>query len=115
MIKVAVVYEQGRIRSFTLSGHAESGPYGHDLVCSAVSAVAFGAVNAVLALADADLAIDQGEEGGYLSVALQGSFTGSEMEKAQLLLEGMIVSLETIERDYGSFLKINKEGGLPHA
>ena len=34
-------------------------------------------------------------------------------EKVQLLLEGMVVSLQTIERDYGEYIKItsNKAGG----
>jgi len=111
MIEVSVLYEQDRIRSFTLSGHAGSGPYGYDLVCAAVSAVAFGSVNAVAALADPDLEIDQGEDGGYLRVALLGSLDGADAEKTQLLLNGMLISLETIERDYSKFLCIRKKEG----
>ncbi|HEY4601176.1 MAG TPA: ribosomal-processing cysteine protease Prp [Cerasibacillus sp.] len=107
MINVYVFRKQNAITAFELSGHAESGPYGHDLVCAAVSAVSFGAVNAVSELCQIDLDIDQGEEGGYLRVALPSHLEQSTKEKAMLLLEGMVVSLETIERDYGEFIKIH--------
>ena len=50
MIKVIVkFYERigGNIVSIDVSGHANSGPYGNDLVCAAVSAVMVGAANAL--------------------------------------------------------------------
>ncbi len=49
MIQILVTRnEHGHVSAFEISGHAESGPYGHDLVCAAVSAVSFGSVNAVM-------------------------------------------------------------------
>lgn len=109
MINVTVYRDNNHIKSFELSGHAESGPYGYDLVCAGVSAVSFGAVNAVLKLTDIDLAIEQGSEGGYLRVTIPDSVKPELMEKAQLLFEGMIVSLETIERDYKKFITIQSK------
>jgi uncharacterized protein len=109
MIKVTVYRDNNRITSFELSGHAESGPYGYDLVCAGVSAVSFGAVNAVLELTDIDLAIEQGSEGGYLRVTIPNSVDSEVKEKVQLLFEGMIVSLQTIERDYSQFIKIQSK------
>ncbi|KAB8134736.1 ribosomal-processing cysteine protease Prp [Gracilibacillus oryzae] len=104
MIEVTIERKQSAIKSFTVTGHAGSGPYGHDLVCAAVSAVSFGAVNAVLQLCEIDLSIDQaGDEGGFLKIALPDD---NEDEKASILLEGMVVSLQTIERDYGQFISI---------
>jgi uncharacterized protein len=109
MIKVIVYRENNQIKSFELSGHAESGPYGYDLVCAGVSAVSFGAVNAVLKLTDIDLEIEQGSEGGYLRVTIPNSVHSEVMEKVQLLFEGMIVSLETIEREYKKFITIQSK------
>lgn len=37
----------GSFRRVSISGHAMSGPYGHDLVCAGVSAVSIGALNAL--------------------------------------------------------------------
>ncbi|SER74523.1 hypothetical protein SAMN04487944_10986 [Gracilibacillus ureilyticus] len=105
MIEVTIERKPSAIKSFTITGHAGSGPYGHDLVCAAVSAVSFGAVNSVLQLCEIDISIDQaGDEGGFLQISLPDD---NNDEKASLLLEGMVISLQTIERDYGQFISIN--------
>ncbi|QKY69575.1 ribosomal-processing cysteine protease Prp [Lentibacillus sp. CBA3610] len=97
MINVNVNRENNQIKQFEMSGHADSGPYGYDLVCAGASAVSFGAVNAALTLSGADLEIEQGDEGGFLQVTVPDNISGEMMEKTQLLLEGMLVSLKTIE------------------
>ncbi|MFD2046212.1 ribosomal-processing cysteine protease Prp [Ornithinibacillus salinisoli] len=109
MIQVTVSKENNQITAFELSGHAESGPYGYDLVCAGVSAVSFGSINAVMALCNIDLEIEQGKEGGYLRVQVPHSLNKEIMEKTQTLLEGMIISLETIEREYSQFIKIHRK------
>lgn len=108
MIKVTVYRDNNQIKSFELSGHAASGPYGYDLVCAGVSAVSFGAVNAVLGLTDIKLEIEQGKR-GYLRVTIPDSVKPESMERAQLLFEGMIVSLETIELDNKKFITIQSK------
>lgn len=95
------------IRSFEISGHAESGPYGHDLVCAGVSAVSFGAVNAIYSLCQTKLEIEQGKKGGFLRCVVPDYLEEGTNEKVQLLLEGMLVSLKTIENDYGKYIQIN--------
>lgn len=45
MIHVIFVDENTKIKSFEVKGHAGSGPYGHDLVCSAVSGIILGGLN----------------------------------------------------------------------
>lgn len=99
------------IESFELSGHAESGPHGHDLVCAGVSAVSFGTVNAIYTLCQTKLEIKQGENGGFLRCVVPNHIDKETEEKIQLLLEGMLVSLQTIENDYSKYIKIfEKEG-----
>ncbi len=99
---------KGLITSFTLSGHAEFDEYGKDLVCAGASAVTFGSVNAVLSLTDIEPQIDQGE-GGFLQVKIPSGLDESTSDKVQLLLEGMVVSLQTIERDYGQYISVSYE------
>lgn len=99
----------GSIAQFKLSGHAESGPYGHDLVCAAVSAVSFGAVNAVIKLCEIEPIINQSPDGGLLQVTLPDGLNHDTFEKAQWLLEGMVVSLQTIERDYDQYITISNK------
>ncbi|MDS9471319.1 ribosomal-processing cysteine protease Prp [Sporosarcina pasteurii] len=105
MIKVKIEKGQSdRIKSFEMSGHAHFAEHGKDLVCAGASAVSFGALNAVIALTGNTPIIDQGTDGGYLRVV----FSEDEIENddIQLIIKAMIVSLQTIEQDYGQHIKI---------
>jgi uncharacterized protein YsxB (DUF464 family) len=108
MIKVTVTKDQsGLIHSFEMKGHANFADYGNDLVCAGASAVSFGAVNAIIALTEITPIIKQKGDGGYLYVEVPPSI--SNPEKAahmQLILETMIVSLQTIEQEYDKYIKI---------
>jgi uncharacterized protein YsxB (DUF464 family) len=107
MITVNVKYRSdGRIKSFTISGHANFAKRGQDIVCAGASAVSFGAVNSIFALTDVKPKIEQGGDGGYLSCEIPDEISEESQEKVQLILESMLVSLQTIERDYGKYIKI---------
>lgn len=107
MIRVDVIrHPSGRITSFTMEGHAEFAEHGKDLVCAGATSVSFGALNAILSLTDAKLGIEQGEDGGFLRCVVPEDLPTDKAEKVQLLLEGMVVSLQTIEREYSKYIKI---------
>lgn len=106
MVIVQVKEKSGFIDQIVISGHAGSGPAGYDLVCAGVSATSFGSVNAVYRLTDVKLNIEQREDGGYLKISFPKNVEQETMEKAQLLLQGMIVSLQTIEDQYGKYIQV---------
>ncbi|RKQ37907.1 ribosomal-processing cysteine protease Prp [Oceanobacillus halophilus] len=106
MIQVTVTRTENKITAVEMSGHAKSGPYGYDLVCAGASAVSIGAVNAVMELCNLDLNIEQGSDGGYLYVSIPEPLNSYIMDKVQLLFEGMLISLKSIELEYGQFIKI---------
>jgi uncharacterized protein len=96
--------ESDSIHSFMISGHAFFADRGKDIVCAGASAVSVGAINAVHALTGVTPLIEQGE--GFLRCVLPEKLSDDINEKVQLLLEGMIISLQTIEEEYGSHIKI---------
>ena len=98
--------EHNEIESFTISGHANFAKKGSDIVCAGVSAVSFGAVNAIISLTGITPTIEQGAD-GFLHCLIPTDLDESTKEKIQLLLEGMLVSLETIERDYKKYITIS--------
>lgn len=109
MVTVEFKRKQGRIVSFTLSGHANFGPYGHDLVCAGVSAVSFGTVNAVEVLCGVKMSVDQEEDGGYLSCSVPDDLDEATDGQVQLLLEGMKVSVQTIVSEYGEYIQLKEQ------
>ncbi|WP_053364218.1 ribosomal-processing cysteine protease Prp [Bacillus sp. FJAT-27251] len=103
----AVIYrtKSGAIHSFAISGHAFFAERGQDIVCAGVSAVSVGAINAVHALTGITPVIDHDED-GFLRCTLPEEIQESTYEKVQLLFEGMVVSLQTIEENYREHIKI---------
>ena len=97
--------KSGFIVSFTMSGHALFADHGKDLVCAGASAVSFGTINAVHALTGVIPDIVQ-EESGFLSCSIPEDLPNDVQDKIQLLLQGMIISLQTIEEQYGEHIKI---------
>ncbi|KRG11448.1 ribosomal-processing cysteine protease Prp [Lederbergia galactosidilytica] len=106
MIQIRISHSaDGDISGFTMEGHAQFADKGKDIVCAGVSAVAFGSLNAVMALTSIEPNITI-EEDGFLKCLLPHSLEGEVKKQVQLLLEGMLVSLQTIEREYPEFVKI---------
>jgi uncharacterized protein YsxB (DUF464 family) len=96
----------GTIHSFTMSGHADSGPYGFDLVCAGASAVSFGTVNAIAELCQTELHVEMKDSGGFLHCRVPKHLNDSTYENVQLLLKGMLVSMQTMEEQYRQFIQI---------
>lgn len=99
--------ETGDIVKFSLSGHADAGRSGHDIVCAAVSAVSIGAVNGVEALAGFKPAEKADEvHGGHLQMALTPTINGEQLHISQILLENLLLELQTIQDQYHGRLTI---------
>jgi uncharacterized protein len=107
MITVKIARDQNfGVHAMTVSGHAQSGPYGYDLVCAAVSAITFGGINSIEALCHFQPEVEQASDGGYIHFSLPSSLTVEQIAKAHLLLEGMLVSMKTIEASYGKHIQV---------
>lgn len=99
--------DSGRIISFELTGHAQSGEYGKDLVCAAVSALAISAVNGIDALAGSTPIIDANEEdGGYLYVEIPRDSTQEQTNITQILLENLLLGLQAVQAEYSEYLQL---------
>ncbi|PGC29169.1 ribosomal-processing cysteine protease Prp [Bacillus pseudomycoides] len=107
MIKITISRTKlGSIQSFKMTGHADYAPHGQDLVCAATTAVVFGSINAVEVLCNVQATIELGSDGGFLTYELSNDLDTHTAEKAQTLLEGLVVSLKTIELDYGKYIRL---------
>ncbi|WEK55364.1 MAG: ribosomal-processing cysteine protease Prp [Candidatus Cohnella colombiensis] len=107
MIKITLVRDvQGHLTQFTVSGHAYYDDPGKDIVCAGVSAVSIGAVNAIEKLTGLVPHTEITEQSGLLKVIAPNSEDEGRNAQVQLLLEGMVVALESIAQEYGKFVKI---------
>ncbi len=81
------MYEQaGRIRRFTVRGHAGAGPAGRDIVCAAVSALVLNAINSCEVLLSCPLSVDDDGE----TLLCEVPVGTHDPQGVQLLLQSMV-------------------------
>lgn len=106
MIRITVQRKLNQaIDSFSVEGHANyTHRGGGDIVCAGVSSVSMGMVNAIEVLTGVQLTCNIKD--GFLSGHVPHIEQPDVEAKVQLLLESMIVSLQTIETAYDSYIQI---------
>jgi uncharacterized protein YsxB (DUF464 family) len=97
MIQVSIIRSNQLYRMMKVTGHANSAPYGEDLVCAAVSAVMTGGINA-LNLKAAKVKNTQG-----LS---EIQITNLQNLENQSVLRVISTQLQTIANDYPTYIRI---------
>ncbi len=97
MIKVKIRKDEDRYVGFTCEGHAGYAEYGSDIVCSAVSMLVINTVNSIDALTDCRLKATDEEKSGKIQVI----FPEGTDEKAGLLMDAMVLGLQSVEEQYG--------------
>ena len=108
MIRVAIARERAsrRIVGFRVEGHALFAESGKDIVCAGVSAVSVGTVNAAEAVVGVELPARM--ESGLLHVVVPNELPEAQRDSLQLLLESMVVMLQTIEQSYGKHIRLQE-------
>lgn len=82
------------------SGHANYDDYGKDIICSAVSAILVGGLNAIENIKSYNVKI----ENGYILVELLKE--NIQSNKDSIVFETLYYQLKTIEKNYNKFIKI---------
>ena len=96
--------KDGKIINLSLLGHAESAPYGNDLVCSAVSAVVFGGLNALEN--PKSFKITTSEKDGSVEVEAKEAVSMHDYQ----VLDTILIQLKSIEESNSKFISIIEKG-----
>lgn len=106
MIRIAIKQSAGIILDLHVSGHAQSGKSGHDLVCAGVSSVATGILNACSILAEDSCFLelqDSPKAMIHIQVKNQNDST------LQIILKTAVIQMETIKNRYTQYINITKQ------
>lgn len=105
MITISLFRNQKQqIVRFLVEGHAGYAESGADIVCASVTTAAFTAVNGITDVAGIEAHIEMRE--GYLAFKLPCDLLPAMREKADLLLESMVLSFENLTEQYGEFVAL---------
>ena len=85
------------IRGFSLTGHAEYGEYGSDIVCAAVSALSVNTANSIEEFTDDPITVNVTDSG-----LLTLRFDGEISDYSKLFIKSLVLGLENIAKDYNS-------------
>ena len=102
MIKITATRNNGKIVNLTVKGHADSAPYGKDLVCAAVSSILVGGCNALKEPNCFAIKLDEGDA----SVTEISHANEHDYE----VLEVMLVQFKSVEETSKKFLKVIEKG-----
>ena len=102
MIKITATRNNGKIVNLTVKGHANSAPYGKDLVCAAVSSILVGGCNALKEPNCFAIKLDEGDA----SVTEISHANEHDYE----VLEVMLVQFKSVEETSKKFLKVIEKG-----
>ncbi|KIS04126.1 ribosomal-processing cysteine protease Prp [Paucilactobacillus wasatchensis] len=94
--------QEQNILEFRITGHADSGPYGQDIVCAAVSALAITTVNGLKQVVHVNPKIISNETDGGLLKVLQLD----ERKESQILLETFANGISDIAANYPDNIKV---------
>lgn len=105
MITVSIQRDQeGRITTFTVSGHADYGEHGQDIVCAGVSAIVQTAILGLQEYLRIDCAGSQ--KSGLIVCELP--FIGPELRRSvDAILETMLLGLTAIASAYAGYVQIH--------
>lgn len=103
MICLNVTWQDNRITRFSLSGHADFADSGKDIVCSAVSALTYNAVNSCERFAGIVLEVHDELD---LVCQIPDINESGKAQTVQLLVQSMVFGMEQIENQYPEHLKI---------
>ncbi|MCR4911813.1 MAG: ribosomal-processing cysteine protease Prp [Bacilli bacterium] len=115
MVKVVITRDacqknslgKNKILSIAVKGHANSAPYGQDLVCAAVSSILTGGANALLEGYEANpnfkVILDEG------NALIERTNEIDVSDNQETVLETIAIMLKTIEESYSKFIKIEEK------
>ena len=102
MIKISINHaSNGQVNFLEIKGHAESAPHGHDLICSAVSAVITGGFNNLINHKSYELKLDEGYALFKSNVPLDAH--------DETVIETIICGLNTIKESNPEFIQIKTD------
>lgn len=107
MIHINIVRDsKGFIWEFTVKGHAGSGKLGKDIVCAAISAIAYTALGALDELAGIN---NYNESDGFISCSIPTNLKENEADVIKIILETMAIGFKQVENEYKKFVMVLDE------
>ena len=102
MIHINANRKDGKIVYLSVKGHADYATEGKDIVCSAISAIVVGGINALNNPKDFDLKVEKGD----VEVSAKAKASEHDYE----VLETILIQLKSVEETSSKYVKVIEKG-----
>ncbi len=96
MIKAVFYTKNEEIFGFRVTGHAEYGQRGKDVVCAGVSALVINAVNSLEKLTEDSVIVEESDDG-----SVRCKIPGEPTKEGKLILKSLQLGLVSVYESYG--------------
>lgn len=108
MIKIHIHRDVHKnIIGYTVQGHANAAAYGEDIVCAGISILAQTALLALHELLSIDVSYEM--EDGWLYCKLPMNLPKELLDKANLILNTMLIGIKGTQGMYGRYIELHDE------
>jgi len=107
MISIKVQKNDENYVGFEIFGHSNYDESGKDIVCSAVSILAYTLLNSINVIGkteEKNIRIEENENDGLLLVKLENS-----NKKINLLFENFLIGIELLKENYSEYITLKHE------
>ena len=102
MIHINANRKDGKIVYLSVKGHADYATEGKDIVCSAISAIVVGGINALTNPKDFNLKVEKGD----VEVSVKAKASEHDYE----VLETVLIQLKSVEETSSKYVKVIEKG-----
>ena len=106
MTKIKLFKTRDNILAFECFGHSGYAESGEDIVCAAISSIVQMAEVGVVNVLNLPASVQKNEKAGRMVFRLTKNISQADMEKAQIILKAMELSLEDLAQSYPKFIKL---------
>jgi len=104
MINISIVTDKkGFVWGFEIKGHAGYDEYGKDIVCAAVSTLAYTAVGAI---SEMTKMVTYSQKDGYMKCNIPRNISDDNKNTIKIILDTIVIGFKQIELSYKGYVKV---------
>jgi uncharacterized protein YsxB (DUF464 family) len=106
MTKIKFFKNDKNLVGFECSGHTGYEEYGKDILCATISGITQSAVLGLTKVIGIDVELERNDKVGLLKVELPKVLSDEELQKAQVILNTVYVSIQDLTLGYSSYISM---------
>ena len=106
MTKIKFFKNDNNLVGFECSGHTGYEEYGKDVLCATISGITQSAILGLTKVLGINVKFERNEKVGLLKVELPKVISEDKMQKAQVILNTVYVSIQDLTLGYSSYISM---------